>query len=249
MISRAKAGFFKVFREPPIAPALVLCLSFVGFGVLCEGLHLGLMPTLYTTVFVFALPGQVVLVDQIARGVPILTAALAVSFTAVRLLPMTVALMPHLQKGGRSRWLDYVMAHFVAVTMWIESMRRIPRLPRGMRPSYYFGLALILVGVSVTGTVAGYLLAGHLPRNLAGALIFLTPIYFFLGLISNTRSKRDYAPIALGFVGAPFFMKLAPSFDLVLTGVVGGSVAFLLRQLVAGGREEASVHIESGDAG
>src|SRR5689334_2649614 len=120
MISRARAGFFKAFREPPIAPAFVLFLSFVGFGVLCQGLHLGLAPTLYTTVFVFALPGQVVLADHLSRGAPILSAAFAVSFTAVRLLPMTMALMPHLQRKGRNRWVDYVAAHFVAVTLWLE---------------------------------------------------------------------------------------------------------------------------------
>ena len=158
-LSRRSAGFIKAFRDPPLAPATVLCFSFIGFGVLCRGADIGLAPSVYTTVFIFALPAQVVLVDQIAREIPLWTAALAVAFTGVRLLPMTVSLIPYLRAGRGPRFIDYFVAHFVAVTMWIESMRRIPFLPRGMRLPYYFGLAIILVGVSLAGTVAGYLIA------------------------------------------------------------------------------------------
>jgi predicted branched-subunit amino acid permease len=227
-MTRAKAGLIKALRDPPVAPAAVLCLSFVGFGVLCHGAHLGLAPSLYTTIFVFALPAQVILVDQIARDIPLWTTALAVAFTGVRLLPMTVALMPHLRAGRPPRLIDYAAAHFVAVTMWIESMRRIPRLPRDMRLPYYFGLAIILAGVSFAGTIAGYLIADHLPRTVAAGLIFLTPAYFFMGLIGNGHARGDYAPIVLGFCGAPLFMKLVPSFDLVSTGLLAGTASFLL---------------------
>jgi hypothetical protein len=49
-LSRRSAGFIKAFRDPPLAPAAVLCFSFIGFGVLCRGAHIGLAPSLYTTV-------------------------------------------------------------------------------------------------------------------------------------------------------------------------------------------------------
>jgi predicted branched-subunit amino acid permease len=172
---------------------------------------------------VFALPAQVILVDQIAREIPLWTTALAVAFTGVRLLPMTVALMPHLRAARPPRLIDYAAAHFVAVTMWIET-----RLPRDMRLPYYFGLAIILAGVSFAGTIAGYLIADHLPRTVAAGLIFLTPAYFFMGLIGNSRTRGDYAPIVLGFCSAPLFMKFVPSFDLVLTGLLAGTASFLL---------------------
>jgi len=191
---RRAAGFIKAFRDAPVAPATVLCFSFIGFGVLCRGAQIGLVPTLYTTVFIFALPAQVVLVDQIARDVPLWTGALAVAFTGVRLLPMTVALIPHLRAGRRLSWIDYLAAHFIAVTMWIESMRRIPFLPRGMRLPYYFGLAVILVGVSLIGTVAGYMVADRLPLTAAASLVFLTPAYFFLGLLGSVAERQVMRP-------------------------------------------------------
>jgi predicted branched-subunit amino acid permease len=227
-LSRRSAGLIKAFRNPPLAPATVLCFSFIGFGVLCRGAHIGLAPSLYTTVFMFALPGQVVLVDQMARDIPLWTTALAVAFTGVRLLPMTVSLIPYLRAGRGPRFFDYFVAHFVAVTMWIESMRRIPFLPRGMRLPYYFGLAIILVGVSVAGTVAGYMIADQLPLTVAASLIFLTPAYFLLGLLGNCRRGSDYAPVLLGVFLEPVAAKIAPSFDLVLTGLVAGTASFFI---------------------
>ncbi len=224
----AKAGLLKAFRDAPRAPAAVLGLSFLGFGVLCHGVHLGLAPALYTTVFVFALPAQVIVVGEISRHAPLWGAALAVTFTGIRLLPMTVALMPHLRAGRRPRLVDYLAAHFVAVTVWIESMRRIPFLPRAVRMPYYAGLAIVFIGVSFTGTVAGWLIADRIPGIVAASLILLTPIYFLLGLIGGARKPADYAPVLLGFCSAPLFMKLAPSFDLVLTGLVAGTASFFL---------------------
>jgi predicted branched-subunit amino acid permease len=112
--------------------------------------------------------------------------------------------------------------------MWIESMRRIPFLPRGMRLPYYFGLAVILVGVSLIGTVAGYMLADRLPLTAAASLVFLTPAYFFLGLLGNCHRSKDYAPVVLGLCFEPFAEMIAPSFDLLLTGLVAGTASFFI---------------------
>ncbi len=227
-MTRTKAGLLKAFRNAPRAPAVVLYLSYAGFGALCHGAHFGLAPALYTVVFVFALPAQVVLVDEISHHAPVWTAALAVTLTGVRLLPMTVALMPYLRARRRPRLADYAAAHFIAVTVWIESMRRIPSLPRAIRQPYFSGLAIILVGVSVSGTISGYLAAGGLPPIVAAGLILLTPVYFFLGLMGTASKAAGYAPILLGICSAPLFMKLAPGFDLVLTGLVAGTASFLI---------------------
>jgi predicted branched-subunit amino acid permease len=237
-MTRTEAGFRMAFRDAARAPAAVLCLSFIGFGVLCHGNGVGLAFALYTTIFMYALPGQVTLVDQIGRDMPLWTAALAVSLTGVRLLPMTIALVPYLRGGRETRPVDYLASHFVSVTLWIESMRRVPFLPRGLRLPFYFGLTAMLVGVSTLGTVAGYLIADRLPPIVAASLIFLTPVYFFMGLSANARAAADFAPILIGFGMAPFFMWLTPSLDLVLSGLVGGTVSFLLFRRKAASRAE-----------
>jgi predicted branched-subunit amino acid permease len=108
---------------------------------------------------------------------------------------------------------------------------------------YYYGLAVVLVGVSLAGTIAGYVIADKLPHIAAAGLILLTPVYFFLGLLGNARRVADYAPVVLGFCSAPLFMKIAPGFDLVLTGLAAGTVSFLLfRQRAGGDGKAADVH-------
>jgi predicted branched-subunit amino acid permease len=230
LVSRQLAGFFRALKSAPRVPAAVLCFSYIGFGAFCHSTDLGLAAAVYTTIFVFALPAQVILVDEIGRNASLAATALAVAFTGVRLLPMTVALMPHFLAGGRAKLKHYLAAHFVAVTMWIESMRRVPGLPLPMRLPFFLGLALVLVGTSVCGTIAGYILAGVLPSFVAAALIFLTPMYFTLGLLGSCRVSSDYAPIILGFCLAPFFAAYLPSGDLLATGLVGGTLSFLIRR-------------------
>lgn len=224
------AGFLKALRNPPLGPTIILGASFIGFGALAKGTGFGLLPALYTTIFVFALPGQVVLVDQVTRDLPLYSATLAVALTAVRLLPMTVTIMPQLRRTERPTWLDYLASHFVAITLWIESARRLPHLPRAMRLPYYFGMATVLITASTTGTIIGFFAAGVVPRSVAGALLFVTPLYFFLGMLSAARRSIDYVPLILGFTLWPVFSKIAPSMDLLLTGLIGGTVAFLLGQ-------------------
>ena len=80
-------------RETPFLPAIILFGTFVGFGALTSETGLTWLDTIFMSIFIFALPAQVALVDQMARGASIFTAALAVTATAMRLLPMTVALM------------------------------------------------------------------------------------------------------------------------------------------------------------
>jgi predicted branched-subunit amino acid permease len=239
--ARSWAGFRKAIREAPLAPALILFTSFMGFGALVHSTGFGLAPGLYTTVFVFALPAQVVLVDQVSRGLPLLSVALAVTLTAIRFLPLTITIMPLLRGGRRLSLIHYLAAHFVAITIWIESMRRIPVLPGPMRLSYFFGLAATLVGVAFLGTIAGFAAAGFLPDSFAAALLLLNPLYFFLGLMGGVRRLLDYAPLLLGFALGPLFYKLTPSFDLALTGLVGGTAAFLLLHRDWSGAKGAAV--------
>ncbi len=67
---------------------------------------------------------------------------------------------------------------FVAVTVWSESLRRLPDLPPSARPAFYYGFAHACVGLSAVSTGAGYYLMGAFPPPLAAGLLFLTPIFF-----------------------------------------------------------------------
>lgn len=45
-----------------------MACSFVGFGAFTHSMGFGLLPALATTVFIWALPGQVVFVDLWMKG-------------------------------------------------------------------------------------------------------------------------------------------------------------------------------------
>jgi predicted branched-subunit amino acid permease len=226
-------------RETPFLPAFILFGTFIGFGALTSETGLSWLDAVFMSVFIFALPAQVALVDQMARGATIITAALAVTATAVRLLPMTVALVPMIRDPRVPKWMEFAVACFVSVTMWVEAMRRAPGVPRHLRAAYVLGITAWLVVFSTAGGLLGFFLAARVPPVIAAALLFMTPGYFLLSMLGNARTTVGLVPIVLGLVLNPLFHGLSPDFDLFLTGLIGGSASVLLARFVfrkGGGR-------------
>jgi predicted branched-subunit amino acid permease len=232
-----RSAAWRGLRETPYLPAIILFSTFVGFGALTSQTGLSWLDTLFMSIFIFALPGQVVLVDEMARGASVLTAAIAVAATGVRLFPMTVALLPMIRDKRVPKWMEFAVAQFVAVTVWIESTRRAPAVPRHLRAAYTLGIAALLVLVSSSGAMFGYLLSARLPPSMAAALLFMTPLYFLFSMLIGARGMSDHAPVILGLALGPLFHLLIPEFDLVLTGIVGGTASFLFARYLAQGPE------------
>jgi hypothetical protein len=67
------------------------------------------------------------------------------------------------------------------------------------------------------------------PAAVSATLLFLTPIYFLLSLMATSRARIDRLAIGLGCALAPVLYVAAPGFDLLATGLLGGTLAFLLR--------------------
>lgn len=223
-----RAGAFRRgFAESPSTPVIVVVITFVGFGALARDVGLDIRQALFITGVVFALPGQVVLVDEIAHGASLVAAAFAVTLTAVRLLPLTFSLMPLMRDGNSPRWLEFALSHVIAITLWIEAMRRLPELPRSLRMPYFAGFGAALVIGVVTATWAGFVLSANVPAAVAAGFVFLTPIYFFLSLVATARSDADAAALVIGSVIGPVLFLLAPGFDLFLTGLTGGTLAYV----------------------
>jgi predicted branched-subunit amino acid permease len=228
------AAFWLGVRETSPVPALILSTAFLGFGALTSQTGLSLLDTIFISVFMFALPGQVVLVDEIARGTSVLTAAIAVAATGVRLLPMAVVILPMIRERSAPKWLEIAVTYFVAVTMWVESLRRAPHIARPLRSAYCLGISALLVFVSASGAFIGFLLASGFPPLLAAALLFMTPLYFLLGMLTSVRNAAGLAPILLGLLLGPAFHLLTPSLDLLLTGLTGGTAAFFFARYIEG---------------
>ena len=152
-------------RETPLVPPFILFSTFVGFGALTNATGFSALDTFFMSAFVFALPGQVVLVDQMARGASVLTAAIAVAATGVRLLPMTVSILPMIRDRRVPKWMEFVLAYYCAVTVWVETMRRAPGVPKHLRAPYALGVAGLMLVASNAGALLGFGLASGVPQE------------------------------------------------------------------------------------
>ena len=94
-------------RSAVSIPALILTAAFVGYAGLARESGLTLDQTLLMTGLVWALPSIVVLTGAITGGMGMISAGLAVALASVRLMPMTMALMP-LLRGGDDDWPEEV---------------------------------------------------------------------------------------------------------------------------------------------
>jgi predicted branched-subunit amino acid permease len=210
-------------------PAALLFMTAIGFGALSRDLGFTWGQAAFLSAFLYALPAQVMLVDQLARGAAVVAAAFAVSLTAIRLLPMTVSLLPYLKDERGLRPIHWLAVHLVAITVWLEGGRRLPDLPPHLRLPHFFGIGTAMIAATVGGTLAGFGLAGAVPPLVSAVLLFITPVYFLLSLAIGARLPMDWLAIGAGVVLGPLLYLVTPGFDLLLTGVIGGTAAWLVK--------------------
>jgi predicted branched-subunit amino acid permease len=204
--------------------------TYIGIGALAHGFGLDPWWLALSTMLVWAGPAQVILVSAFGTGAAPLEVAVAVSLTAIRLLPMVVSLLPVLRSAG-TRLRDLLLpAHFTSVSMWVESLRLLPAIPREHRIAMCNGLSSGFMSAAVVAGFIGYYLAGELPPLLAGALLFITPMSFLTSTARNCRTLMDKLALLFGVV---FGIALAAGhvqLDLMWTGIGGGTLAYLIHR-------------------
>lgn len=213
-------------REALGIPGLVMGASFLGFGSMVRDAGLSLWTGVVSTFSGWALPGQIAMVELYGIGASLTVVALAVLLTNVRLLPLTVTLLPHLNLEEQPRWRVYLLSHLIAVTSWAAAMRRCPDLPSEVRLAYFSAFAGTLWVLSMICTAVGFGLAGTVPAPVSMALVFLNPIYFMLLLAGETLRYRLLA-IAAGAVIGPTVHLVAPDASLLVGGLAAGTIAFI----------------------
>lgn len=210
----------------------VMAASFIGFGAFLRSVDFELVAGLATVPLIWALPGQVVFIDSIHKGLGLAATSLAVSLTAVRLMPLTVLVLAQTRVKGAARWPELIAAHFVAITLWLLSNLKVESVPYRRRLPWLVGLGGTLCASMIGFSTLGYFLADRLPVPLAASLVFFTPAFFLVSLLSGLRWRFEYGALVLGAIIGPLTYQIAPEFDLFVAGIAGGSLAFMLRGLV-----------------
>jgi predicted branched-subunit amino acid permease len=211
--------------------SLVLIGTYVGIGALAHDYGFSLIWVVVSTALVWAGPAQVILLSALGAGASALDAGIAVGLSGIRLLPMTVLLLA-LIKGPGTRMRDLVWpAHLTAASMWVESLRILPTLPRPQRIGFANGLGAGFMAVAQIGTVIGFYLAASLPGLLTAGLLFLTPMSFLVSTARNSKLLVDRVALVLGLVLGPLFAYGQVGLDLMWTGIVAGSAAYGIDRL------------------
>lgn len=218
--------FLRGMRSAFSLPGLILVSSFVGFAALAKDAGVTAAQAVFMTGIVWALPSMVVLVGAIVSGAILPAAMLAVTLSAIRLMPMVMALLPEMRADKTRPWVLYALSHFVAVTSWVLAMDRLRHIPRDMRATYYAGLGGTLVLTNMIVVAGVYAVADRLPSAVSAMLLLLTPMYFLTSLWGSARERAGHVAMVLGLALGPLFHVLVPQFDLLAAGLIGGGAAY-----------------------
>ncbi len=218
-------------REALGVPAAVLASGYIGFGALASDAGFSLPLAIFSTMTIWALPGQIALIELRALGTAAPALVLAVMLTSARFLPMTVTLLPILRHPAYRRWHYYLAGHFIAMTGWAVAMRRCPQMPVGERMPYFIGFAAALWLACLAGTAIGYYLSDSLTELVTLGLVFLNPVYFILILGGEVRHRLGVLSLLCGAIAGPLMQLVTPQWGLLVAGLLGGTVAFLITRV------------------
>ncbi|MCG6122811.1 MAG: AzlC family ABC transporter permease [Microvirga sp.] len=224
-----RAPFLRGVIDALSLPAWIVGFAFLGVGSLAEGVGFPFAAAVLSTILIWAGPAQVIFYGGLASGTALPAIAIAVGLSSIRLLPMTMSLLPLIRRPGQGVLIQLLVAHYVAVMVWIENMRRLPSIEPDERVGYFLGFANACLFTSAALTGVGFYAAAAVAPPFAAGLLFLTPLFFAISLIAGARGRLEWSALALGAVLAPTFGYVAgKDFDLLLTGLVGGTAAYLI---------------------
>jgi predicted branched-subunit amino acid permease len=219
-------AFWSGIRDAAGAPAAVLFAGMVGFGAMGKTNGFDVWFTTSTSFFMFALPGQVVLLEMAITGSSALAIALAVTLTATRFITMTVTLFPQLHQSDRNRSL-YASVHLLAMTAWAISMREFHAIETRHRLNYFIGLGLVCWLISIPGTILGFYLAGMVPAAVTLGLVFINPLFFLL-TFTEVKPWINRIALVLGCIFGPIFFIVDRDTSLLSAGLVAGTIAYFI---------------------
>tara|TARA_B100001123_G_C15318134_1_gene1026937 strand:- start:2108 stop:2812 length:705 start_codon:yes stop_codon:yes gene_type:complete len=229
MIASATVVNRLAFRDAVGFPSITLLASMTGFGSLVHESDLPFPMAIAATVGIWGLPGQLTLVEMHVANLSAFFVILGVALANARFLPMVVSFMPLMNEAGfKSRW-DFALVQMLSINSWAAGLKRFPEIEKRFRRRYYIVFAVICMSAGTLGTVIGYFGVGLMPRPIALGLIFMNPLFFAV-LLAGVQSRPSMIALVVGAPLGLVFHLVAPDLDLLLTGVVGGTLAFLLNK-------------------
>lgn len=225
----------KALKDVISLPAFILFFTMMGFGSFARSNGFDIEMAMAASMFIWGLPGQLVMVDLAAGGQPLLAIVFACSLANARFLPMVVSFLPLISRPGANFSQLVLDAQLLSINSWAMCLKEFPRVEVQHRRRYFVIFALVLLMAALIGTIVGHAGSLILPHALVVGLIFASPLFFALVLSAVPAFSHRVAMIG-GCVIMPLMHYWLPSVDLLLTGLIGGTTAFLI------GRKKRNTH-------
>ena len=228
-----KIFFFKGFRSilSHDSPAIALGCCFVAIGALLKNLGFNIQESIFSTMLTYALPGSLIMAESLLVGASLLNIFLAVWFVNARLYPMTVSLFPLMMHKSQPKWKYYFSCHFIAVSAWLIMKSNYKKIPKNFRIDYWIGIGSATWSVAVLGTFIGFYISEYLNKDMLIGLAILNPIYFLCMMVGAAKTIQITLSVLLGIILGPVFYYFSPEWSILLGGIVGGTIAYLIGEL------------------
>jgi predicted branched-subunit amino acid permease len=230
MVSGNNEVMRKAVLDALSLPAFILFFTMMGFGSLARGAGFAPEMAALASLLIWGLPGQLAMVELTSTGQGIIAIVFACSLANARFLPMVVSFVPSMARGRASLPRMLLDAQLLSINSWAVCMREFPNIEVGFRHRYYVSFASSILFAAVVGTLVGYHSAVLLPAVVVLGLIFVSPLFFAL-VLSAVPGRAERFSMLIGCATIPLAHFLFPSIDLLVTGVVGGSLGFAISKL------------------
>ena len=137
----------------------------------------------------------------------------------------------------------------MAITAWVYAMQRVPEVPRDRRVVFCAGLGITLVVANMALVGIVYNLVVTFPPILAGCLFFLTPVYLLASIWASARQRVIHVALVVGLIVGPIATILAPELDILIAGLVGGTLAWAIERAMRQRSMRASAMPDAGKGG
>ena len=228
-----KELFFKGFKSilKPDSPAIALGCCFIAIGALLKNIGFNIQESIFSTMLIYALPGSLVMAESILVGASLLSIFIAVWFVNARLYPMAVSLFPLMMDESQPKWKYYLSCHFIAVSAWLIMKSNYETIEKKDRVDFWIGIGSATWSVAVIATILGFYLSDYLNKDMLMGLAILNPIYFTCMMVGAMKTIQVTLSVTLGGILGPVFYFFSPEWSILLGGIIGGTIAYLIGEL------------------
>ena len=210
------------------SPAIPLAACFIALGALLKDAGFNLQQSAASSFFTYALPGQLVMAESLLVGASLVNIFIAVWLVNFRLYPMTVSLFPLLEHNKQPKWKYYLSCHFLAVTSWLIAKDGYKKIDKKHRIDFWIGIGIGTWTTAILMTIAGYLSADYLNKDMLIGLAIVNPVYFMCMMIGSMKTFQINSSVILGAVLGPAFYLISPEWCILFGGLIAGTIAFVL---------------------